>query len=155
MAEPHFAAAQWVYGRHGERAGTVANGRSLARHRRDRRRRAPRFVQGVTGTVALIGAVFGWPLAWALMAAQLLIGLTVGRRFCLPCAAYFTLVQPRSARASEDSRPPRLANMIGTAFLGSAAALWVAWRADGGSGARLVGGLPRAARGRHRSLHGL
>ena len=61
-------------------------------------------------------------LAWVLMAAQLLIGLTVGRRFCLPCAAYFTLVQPRFGRASEDARPPRLANMIGPAFLGSAAA---------------------------------
>ena len=98
----HFAAAQWVYGRHGERAGTVANGRSW-RHRRDRRAR-PRFNQGVTGIVSLLGAVFGWPLAWALMAAQLLIGLTVGRRFCLPCAAYFTLVQPRRGQAEDAAR---------------------------------------------------
>jgi hypothetical protein len=59
------------------------------------------------------------------MAAQLLIGLTVGRRFCLPCVAYFTLVQPRFGEGKlEDARPPRLANMMGTAFLGSAAALW-------------------------------
>lgn len=87
--------------------------------------RAPRFNQAVTGAVALLGAIFGWPLAWALMAAQLLVGLTLGRRFCIPCAAYFVLVQPRFGEGElEDSRPPRLANMIGTAFLGSAALAW-------------------------------
>jgi hypothetical protein len=86
---------------------------------------AARFNQGTTGLVALLGAAFGWPLAWALMAAQLLVGLTLGRRFCLPCAAYFVLVQPRLGEGPlEDSRPPRLANMMGIAFLGSAAALW-------------------------------
>jgi hypothetical protein len=87
--------------------------------------RAPRFNQAVTGVVALVGAVFGWPLAWALMSGQLLIGLTLGRRFCLPCLAYFELVQPRFGEGRlEDSRPPRLANMIGTAFLGGAALTW-------------------------------
>jgi Domain of unknown function (DUF4395) len=88
-------------------------------------RNAPRFNQAVTGLIALLGVVFGWPLAWALMAAQLLVGLTLGRRFCLPCLAYFTLVQPRFGEGPlEDSRPPRLANMMGTAFLGSAALAW-------------------------------
>jgi hypothetical protein len=87
--------------------------------------RAPRFNQAVTGVVALCGVLFGWPLAWALMALQLLIGLTVGRRFCLPCLAYFMLVQPRLGEGPlEDSRPPRLANMIGAAFLAAAAAAW-------------------------------
>jgi hypothetical protein len=87
--------------------------------------RAPRFNQAITGIVALLGAFFGWPLAWALMAAQLLIGLTLGRRFCLPCVAYFVLVQPRVGEGPlEDSRPPRLANKMGVAFLGSAAAAW-------------------------------
>lgn len=87
--------------------------------------RAPRFAQATTGLVALLGAVFGWPLAWGLMAAQLLIGLTLGRRFCLPCVAYFVLVQPRLGEAAlEDSRPPRLANAIGFAFLSAASALW-------------------------------
>ncbi len=87
--------------------------------------RAPRFNQAVTGTVALAGAIFGWPLAWALMAAQLLIGLTLGRRWCIPCVAYFSLVQPRFGEGRlEDSRPPRLANMMGTAFLGGAALAW-------------------------------
>jgi zinc transporter ZupT len=87
--------------------------------------RAPRFNQAITGLVALLGALFGWPLAWALMAAQLLIGLTLGRRFCLPCAAYFLIVQPRLGEGRlEDSRPPRLANVMGSFFLGSAALVW-------------------------------
>ena len=87
--------------------------------------RAPRFNQAITGLVALAGVVFGWPLAWALMAAQLAIGLTLGRRFCLPCLAYFELLQPRIGEgALEDSRPPRFANMVGVALLGSAAAAW-------------------------------
>ena len=87
--------------------------------------RAPRFNQAVTGTVALLGAIFGWPLAWALMAAQLAVGLIFGRRFCLPCLAYFVLVQPRFGEGElEDSRPPRLANMMGVAFLGSSALAW-------------------------------
>jgi hypothetical protein len=86
---------------------------------------AARFGQATTGIVALLGAVFGWPLAWALMAAQLLIGLTLGRRWCIPCLAYFTLLQPRFGEGPlEDSRPPRLANMMGTTFLGAAALLW-------------------------------
>jgi hypothetical protein len=59
------------------------------------------------------------------MAAQLLIGLTLGRRFCLPCAAYFLIVQPRFGEGRlEDSRPPRLANVMGSFFLGSAALAW-------------------------------
>src|ERR687898_513612 len=85
--------------------------------------RAARVSQGVTGIVALLGASFGWPLAWALMSGQLLVGLTAGRRYCLPCLAYFELVQPRFGEGPlEDSRPPRLANAIGTLVLGAAAA---------------------------------
>ena len=87
--------------------------------------RAPRFNQAIVGLVALLGAIFGWPLAWALMGAQLLIGLTLGRRFCITCVAYFELVQPRLGEGEpEDSRPPRLANVIGAVFLGGAAAAW-------------------------------
>ena len=87
--------------------------------------RAPRFSQAFTGIVALLGAVFGWPLAWALMALQIALGLTLGRQFCLPCLAYFELVQPRLGEGRlEDARPPRLANMMGIAFLSLAAALW-------------------------------
>jgi len=87
--------------------------------------RAPRFNQAVVALVALAGVVFGWPLAWALMGAQLLLGLTLGRRFCVTCVAYFTLIQPRFGEGElEDSRPPRLANAMGFAFLTAAAVAW-------------------------------
>jgi hypothetical protein len=56
-----------------------------------------------------------------MLAAQLAIGLTFGRRFCLPCLLYFELIQPRFGEGPiEDSRPPRFANMVGVAFLGGA-----------------------------------
>jgi hypothetical protein len=87
--------------------------------------RAPRFNQAVVGLVAVLGVLFGWPLAWAIMSAQLAIGLTLGRRFCLTCLAYFELIQPRLGEGPlEDSRPPRLANAMGAVFLGAAAAAW-------------------------------
>lgn len=111
--------------------------RSATRHHRGPRRadpyrdtevideRAPRANQAVVGTVAFLGAVFGWPLAWALMAAQLAIGVSFGRRWCLACLAYFELIQPRVGEGRlEDSRAPRLANLIGIAFLGSSSVLW-------------------------------
>jgi hypothetical protein len=87
--------------------------------------RAPRFNQAAVGVVALLGAIFGWPLAWALMGVQLVLGLTLGRRFCLTCVAYFVLVQPRFGEGElEDSRPPRLANKMGAGFLCGAALAW-------------------------------
>jgi hypothetical protein len=99
---------------------------------------AARFGQATTGLLALLGALFGWPLAWTLMAAQLLIGLTLGRRWCIPCVVYFVLLQPRLGEGPlEDSRPPRLANMIGTAFLGSAAILW--WVGSPAAGTAIAG----------------
>jgi hypothetical protein len=87
--------------------------------------RAPRFNQAVVGAAALAGVFLGWPLLWALMGAQLLVGLTLGRRFCLTCLAYFELIQPRFGEGElEDSRPPRLANAIGFVFLAAAALAW-------------------------------
>ncbi|HKJ36361.1 MAG TPA: DUF4395 family protein [Solirubrobacterales bacterium] len=87
--------------------------------------RAPRVNQTVVGVVALAGAIFGWPLAWALMALQLVIGLTMGRRWCLSCLAYFELIQPRIGEGRlEDSRAPRLANQMGVVFLSAAALAW-------------------------------
>ena len=54
---------------------------------------APRFNQAVVGLVALAGVVFGWPLAWALMGAQLrrLLSDPVKLRIFNICAA-LTLV---------------------------------------------------------------
>lgn len=87
--------------------------------------RAPRFNQAVVAVFALAGVVFGWPVLWAVMSVQLALGLLLGRRWCLSCVAYYTLVQPRLGEGElEDSRPPRLANRMGAAFLGAAAVAW-------------------------------
>jgi Domain of unknown function (DUF4395) len=82
---------------------------------------APRFNQATIGALALVGVLAGWWWLLGLLAAQLAIGLTFGRRYCLPCLAYFELVQPRFGEGPiEDSRPPRFANTVGAAVLGSA-----------------------------------
>jgi hypothetical protein len=82
---------------------------------------APRFNQAVIGALALVAFLTGWWPLLALLAAQLAIGLTLGRRWCLPCLAYFELVQPRLGEGPiEDSRPPRFANKVGVVFLGAA-----------------------------------
>jgi hypothetical protein len=84
--------------------------------------RAPRFNQAVIGLLALVSFAIGWWPLLALLAAQLAVGLTLGRRWCLPCLAYFELVQPRFGEGPiEDSRPPRFANAVGVAVLGAAA----------------------------------
>jgi hypothetical protein len=83
--------------------------------------RAPRFNQATIGTLALLAALAGWGWLAGLLALQLVVGLLFGRRFCLPCLAYFELVQPRLGEGLlEDSRPPRAANMVGAAVLGAA-----------------------------------
>jgi hypothetical protein len=80
--------------------------------------RAPRFNQVVIGTLALLAVVAGRPWLLALLALQLVVGLTLGRRYCLPCLAYFELVQPYVGEGHlEDARPPRFANMVGASFL--------------------------------------
>jgi Domain of unknown function (DUF4395) len=82
---------------------------------------APRFNQAVIGALALVALLTGWWPLLAILAAQLAIGLTLGRRWCLPCLAYFELVQPRIGEGPvEDSRPPRFANKVGVVFLGAA-----------------------------------
>jgi uncharacterized protein DUF4395 len=83
--------------------------------------RAPRTNQAVIGTLALVAVFTGWWWLLALLAAQLAVGLTLGRRYCLPCLAYFELIQPRFGEGPlEDSRPPRVANMVGLAVLTAA-----------------------------------
>lgn len=96
---------------------------------------APRANQTVVGLVSLVAVVTGWwPLLW-LLAAQLAIGLTFGRRYCLACVLYFEVVQPRIGEGPiEDSRPPRFANIVGTVFLGAASLAY-------GLGAATVGAV--------------
>ena len=105
--------------------------------------RGPRFNQATIGTLSLLAVVTGWWWILAILAAQLWIGLSIGRRFCLPCLAYFELIQPRFGEgALEDSRPPRFANLIGAVFLSAGSVVYgagftVAGAALGG----LVAGL--------------
>jgi hypothetical protein len=83
--------------------------------------RAPRFNQTVIGALSALAVATGWWWLLALLAAQLIVGLTLGRRFCLPCLAYFELVQPVFGEGPlEDARPPRFANMVGAVVLGAA-----------------------------------
>ncbi|MGH3024718.1 MAG: DUF4395 family protein [Gaiellaceae bacterium] len=105
--------------------------------------RAPRFNQATIGTLALVSLATGWWPLLAILAAQLAVGLTLGRRWCLPCLAYFELVQPRFGEGPvEDSRPPRFANMIGVVVLGAAAGAHVlGLPAVGWALALLVAGL--------------
>jgi hypothetical protein len=83
--------------------------------------RGPRFMQGVIGVLALVSFLTGWWPLLAILAAQLAVGLSLGRRWCLPCVFYFEVLQPRFGEGPiEDARPPRFANGIGVVVLGSA-----------------------------------
>jgi hypothetical protein len=105
--------------------------------------RAPRFNQATIGTLALVAALLGWGWLAGLLALQLVVGLVFGRRFCLPCLAYFELVQPRFGEGPlEDSRPPRAANVVGAVVLSASAfASAVGWDVAGIALALLVAGL--------------
>lgn len=88
--------------------------------------RAPRTNQTVIGALAAVAVLVGPWWLLAILAAQLAIGLQFGRRFCLPCAFYFEVLQPIVGEGRlEDSRPPRFANMVGLAFLATASVLYL------------------------------
>lgn len=83
--------------------------------------RAPRVNQAVVGIVALAAVLTGWWGLLALLALQLALGLTLGRRWCLACVLYFEVLQPRLGEGRlEDARPPRFANLVGLVVLTSA-----------------------------------
>ena len=105
--------------------------------------RAPRFNQATIGVLSLAAVASGWHWLVGLLALQLLVGLTLGRRFCLPCVAYFELVQPRCGEGPlEDSRPPRAANMVGAAVLSAATLAYaLAWTLAGDALTVLVAAL--------------
>jgi hypothetical protein len=89
--------------------------------------RAPRTNQSVVGALSLVAVATGWWWLLALLALQLAVGLTFGRRYCLPCLAYFELLQPRFGEGElEDSRPPRAANIVGLVVLSAASVAYAA-----------------------------
>lgn len=101
--------------------------------------RAPRANQTVVALVT--GAAYlldFWPLV-TLMGLQLIIGLTFGRRWCLPCWLYFKVIQPRFGEGRiEDSRPPRFANIVGAVFMSAATVLFLAGATTAGWAATLI-----------------
>jgi Domain of unknown function (DUF4395)/Thioredoxin len=89
--------------------------------------RAPRFNQTVVAVACGLALLTGWWGLAAVMGLQLAVGLTFGRRWCLPCVFYFELIQPRLGEGQiEDARPPRFANLVGAVFLGTATAFHLA-----------------------------
>ncbi len=105
--------------------------------------RAPRFNQAVIGTLAFVAVANEAAWLLALLGLQLVVGLTLGRRFCLPCLAYFELVQSAFGEGPlEDARPPRFANAVGAVVL-TAGELGYALGADalGAALGTLVGAL--------------
>ncbi|HUY71652.1 MAG TPA: DUF4395 domain-containing protein [Gaiellaceae bacterium] len=89
--------------------------------------RAPRVNQTLIGTLSVVAVATGWWWLLAVLAAQLALGLTLGRRFCLPCLLYFELIQPRFGEGPlEDSRPPRAANVVGLVVTSAAALSYAA-----------------------------
>jgi hypothetical protein len=95
--------------------------------------RAPRVNQAVIGLVALVAVTVGPWWLLALLALQLALGLTLGRRWCVACVFYFEVLQPRFGEGPlEDARPPRFANMVGFGFLTAASLAYaVGWDAVG------------------------
>ena len=104
--------------------------------------RAPRFNQVVVGVLSAVAVLAGLWWLLGLLALQLAVGLTLGRRYCLPCLAYFELVQPVFGEGPlEDARPPRFANMVGAAFLAVATVSYLSGAAVLGA---VLGGLVAA-----------
>jgi hypothetical protein len=89
--------------------------------------RAPRTNQAVIGALSLLSVATGRWWLLALLALQLALGLTIGRRVCLACVFYFEVLQPRFGEGPlEDSRPPRAANVVGLAVLAAASVAYAA-----------------------------
>ncbi|HEV2012050.1 MAG TPA: DUF4395 family protein, partial [Candidatus Limnocylindria bacterium] len=104
--------------------------------------RAPRTNQAIVGTLSLLAILTGWWGILAAVALQLAIGLTFGRRYCLPCLLYFEVIQPRLGEGPiEDSRPPRFANLVGVAFLGAASLAYAVGFTTAG---QILGGIVAA-----------
>jgi Domain of unknown function (DUF4395) len=105
--------------------------------------RAPRFNQATIGVLSIVAVAADAHWLAGLLALQLVVGLVAGRRFCLPCLAYFELVQPRLGEGPlEDSRPPRAANIVGAVVLSAATfAYALGWTLAGDALTLLVAAL--------------
>lgn len=89
--------------------------------------RAPRTLQTFVALVTGVGFLLDAEWLVALVALQLIVGLTFGRKYCLPCVFYFEVIQPRFGEGRiEDSRPPRFANFVGAIFTTIATVLFIA-----------------------------
>ena len=96
-------------------------------------RNGPRTNQAFIGTLCLLAFLTDQEWLAALAGAQLLIGLTFGRRFCVACVFWFEVLQPRLGEGRiEDARPPRFANVVGAVFLTAATLAFVAGAATVG-----------------------
>ena len=94
---------------------------------------APRANQIFVALMTSLALVVSAPWLVAITGAQLIIGLTFGRRWCLPCVTYFEFIQPRLGEGPiEDARAPRFANVIGASVLSAATVAFI-------SGAPAVG----------------
>ena len=101
----------------------------------------------------------GWWWLLAVLALQLALGLTLGRRWCLACVFYFEVLQPRLGEGRlEDARPPRFANLVGLGVLTAASLAYLAGLDIVGAALGLLVAGARPARGGDgllRRLHGL
>ena len=86
--------------------------------------RGPRTNQAVVGIGALLAFLLHQEWIVLLLALQLIAGLTLGRRYCLPYRLWFDILQQRLGEGRiEDARLPRFANIIGAVFLGASTIL--------------------------------
>ncbi|MBJ7458815.1 MAG: DUF4395 domain-containing protein [Thermoleophilaceae bacterium] len=89
--------------------------------------RAPRTLQTTVAVVTGLAYLLDQEWLVALMGLQLIVGLTFGRIYCVPCVFWFKVLQPRFGEGHiEDSRPPRFANIVGAIFMSAATVLFIA-----------------------------
>lgn len=88
--------------------------------------RGPRTLQSTVAIVTGLAYLLDAPWLVGLIALQLVVGLSLGRRYCLPCLLWFKVLQPRIGEGRiEDSRVPRFANILGALFTTTATVLFI------------------------------
>ena len=86
--------------------------------------RGPRTNQAVVAIGTLLAFLLQQEWIVALLALQMIVGLTLGRRYCLPCRLWFDVLQKRFGEGRiEDARLPRFANLLAAIFLTLASVL--------------------------------